>query len=1497
MKITTGTRSRKGDPPQAPKDPMCSVMHAAAMALASLGGGGRGESVQSSPPPPNVHRQPRSARGHPDTQRSTSWPKAPVGIAAPQKPQLKTEAGESSNAENDKGSRPSRGKPGQQSSLEKNSAGVNANEKAEIGSRPSSGCEAGVPTDRAVASTGSVARAGVSGMEIDEEPARVKRRRPLKDAGQAVKTESVENGELQRGVHDASGDHDVHGASIDDDGTIEMARWHAQSQFLLQQQKQNCVQAVPMGMQGQTSWVQASQQYQQQQQQQQQRQKSPPLGQQPAQVPQRQGNDRQLAARNTSDTAASGNGGAFAALRTHAPDAPGGMSPSQRPPWPQGTGQGGQPQQPPRHVLSISANEASAALRQVVASLHGTMQAYSYRARRSSSDLGRVAEETPDREPAKDKDEEGERRDKDKEGERQAGGAEPPSAESSRSVCNVCGYERRMLHLLLMQSGVLTHLSSGPQGGHGSAGAESDRLSGERKHRGSSPGAQQGTPSRPGSGKVSNGQVKGGAAQGEDRCPSCRVAADALANDLRSPEHRQRFQAVILDHAARRGAWQVASPGGEAGGASAMEVPSSDGRQGPQPVPVLVPVRGGLPRGRSEGKEGAEAGGETSGRWSEDGEDPNRAVVDRFQQLWGQGCPVAVPGTCSVSLISGSTHESGSQAGESGGSDSSAVSCSTSQQESGLPLSLTRLPFSQYTHPLNGSFNLLALAAASGASMEHEGTPLGTLPTPENKDWPGSQAFAPLTFRKQQLVQDPGTSPSGADIVQLPLTCNVLDSVNFVSGFKAEGRSPAGHAPEASERAAPPDEDAGVPTGPCKPTEVVWHVFARGDVCKLQRWLDEQGSASESSPLHGTSTWRKRHLEEAQLSALARECGVSPFVVRLREGDVLLLPSGCAFQRSYASDHVETSLAFLSPQSLGRSLLMAKAMPGMVNVHQVAVAALTTLLSHLAPAPTPTPAMPLLPGSTVAAAATSCAPAGTLAGMHSFQKATSPTNGTLPRDTAPLPGAMMRSYSSPGGPMALGKASGDAAGQGGPAGSAFAWKGGEGRGLKRDGSGSWVVNGAGATRGGSGNMILSDMRRGAGGGGAYMEVNTRDALGHLDAGPFHATQDGMGAGARGLHADASKPAQGVAPGGVPVALTGRASSLSSLLARQTSAGNVMGSAFTGGALGARMGLSSSRRALRPRSFDGQLARELESDRLGAGEEGEPPSILESPMSVHERLVSNSTLLQQLYAGVSSQSRRDPWPPLEIPLVSRTLSLPELTSSLQTTPGRIGKRSFGTFAGQDFRCGSGSAAPLLLHRAETLATSVSTKDDRPPAMVRSGASGGGLSGLTGFAGHGLLAGVRGMSMSSLPRVPEASEDAPSEMAVDDAAHGHAAGAGHATRKSLDPASPRSGGGHAMDVDTGGGKRAHAQEVSGGPKRGPLEAPPGVQDRPPSGFVPVHSMTRGFSFKTLPVPRPGEGLAARGPAPLIRQGGGAFSAPNLLVPRHGPDASGNPRDGKE
>ena len=73
----------------------------------------------------------------------------------------------------------------------------------------------------------------------------------------------------------------------------------------------------------------------------------------------------------------------------------------------------------------------------------------------------------------------------------------------------------------------------------------------------------------------------------------------------------------------------------------------------------------------------------------------------------------------------------------------------------------------------------------------------------------------------------------------------------------------------------------------------VWHIFPRGSVTELRKFLKEIfPDHGDDDPIHSQSFY----LTDAQLERLAEDHDVVPWTIEQRLGDLIVIPAGCPHQ-------------------------------------------------------------------------------------------------------------------------------------------------------------------------------------------------------------------------------------------------------------------------------------------------------------------------------------------------------------------------------------------------------------------------------------------------------------------------------------------------------------------------------------------------------------------------------------------------------------------------
>ena len=198
------------------------------------------------------------------------------------------------------------------------------------------------------------------------------------------------------------------------------------------------------------------------------------------------------------------------------------------------------------------------------------------------------------------------------------------------------------------------------------------------------------------------------------------------------------------------------------------------------------------------------------------------------------------------------------------------------------------LPFQPYTNPVDGPLNLSC-----------------RLP----KEW------VPPDLGPKSYVAYGREEQKGAGDSVTRLHRDMADAVNVL--LHAEPRGAEGDEPVEGAR---------------------WDIFRRRDFEKLETWLQAkmgEGALGDVAPEGTTQDGGKKptghpihdvrvFLTEADLAALARDTGVKPWTFDQKEGDAVFVPAGCAHQVRNLRGCVKVALDFVSPESVGECLAMAR---------------------------------------------------------------------------------------------------------------------------------------------------------------------------------------------------------------------------------------------------------------------------------------------------------------------------------------------------------------------------------------------------------------------------------------------------------------------------------------------------------------------------------------------------------------------------------------------
>ena len=200
------------------------------------------------------------------------------------------------------------------------------------------------------------------------------------------------------------------------------------------------------------------------------------------------------------------------------------------------------------------------------------------------------------------------------------------------------------------------------------------------------------------------------------------------------------------------------------------------------------------------------------------------------------------------------------------------------------------LPFQPYTNPVDGPLNL-------SCRLPKEWVPPDL----------GPKSYVAYGREAQRGMGDSVTR----------LHQDMSDAVNVL--LHVEPRGPAGDVPVEGAR---------------------WDIFRRQDFATLQTWLvgkvgegstflgnlapegttQDDGKKPTGHPIHDVRVF----LTDADLAALAKDTGIKPWTFDQREGDAVFVPAGCAHQVRNLRSCLKVALDFVSPESAGECLVLAR---------------------------------------------------------------------------------------------------------------------------------------------------------------------------------------------------------------------------------------------------------------------------------------------------------------------------------------------------------------------------------------------------------------------------------------------------------------------------------------------------------------------------------------------------------------------------------------------
>ncbi|CAH9081363.1 unnamed protein product [Cuscuta epithymum] len=126
----------------------------------------------------------------------------------------------------------------------------------------------------------------------------------------------------------------------------------------------------------------------------------------------------------------------------------------------------------------------------------------------------------------------------------------------------------------------------------------------------------------------------------------------------------------------------------------------------------------------------------------------------------------------------------------------------------------------------------------------------------------------------------------------------------------------------------------------CKHPGALWDVFRREDVPKLIEYLrcheNEIGKSvsGKNSSVSSSLYDGKIYLNRQDKEKLKDNFGIEPWSFEQHIGEAVFVPAGCPFQLRNLQSTVQLGLDFLSPESLGEAVRMAKEIRGLHNDHE-----------------------------------------------------------------------------------------------------------------------------------------------------------------------------------------------------------------------------------------------------------------------------------------------------------------------------------------------------------------------------------------------------------------------------------------------------------------------------------------------------------------------------------------------------------------------------------
>lgn len=99
----------------------------------------------------------------------------------------------------------------------------------------------------------------------------------------------------------------------------------------------------------------------------------------------------------------------------------------------------------------------------------------------------------------------------------------------------------------------------------------------------------------------------------------------------------------------------------------------------------------------------------------------------------------------------------------------------------------------------------------------------------------------------------------------------------------------------------------------------LWHIFPYESFKKVCSFIAGHKEIGSLHPILDHAFY----LDEGDLKALERECGVVPFTVHQNPGDTVYIPAGCAHQVKNYSNSIKCAFDFVSPENADRSVYIS----------------------------------------------------------------------------------------------------------------------------------------------------------------------------------------------------------------------------------------------------------------------------------------------------------------------------------------------------------------------------------------------------------------------------------------------------------------------------------------------------------------------------------------------------------------------------------------------